>query len=374
MLIEPAPVRPSGRTRLPVALAVIGMLIGVGAFAIAATVGPSNAPAPVAGAAANAALDQAAVDASPGDGAWQAPAGAVGPNGGFLGGRGTPMMGAGGPGLGFGRGGMLGGAISITKIDGSKLSLATADGWTRTIDATGATITRAGKTIAVTDLAVGDQIAFREARQSNGSFTITAITVVVPQVAGTVKAVSGSTVTITLRDGSTQDITVTGSTTYTLGGQAADKSAVTVGAQVSAQGTKASNGTFTALAINVQPNRLVGTVTATTSSTITVKTSDGTSVTVNVDAKTTYRVNGVTSPTIKNVATGAVVVATGRRSSNTTFQATAVWSLPAGTPGIVPGFRGGMGGRGGGSWGSGMHPGGGFGPAATPAPSAGAGA
>lgn len=372
MLIEPAPVRPSSRTRLPLALAVIGVLIGVGAFAIAATVGPSSASSGAAGAAANAALDQAAVDASPGDGAWQAPAGAPGPNGGSVGGRGMPMMGGGGPGMGFGHGWMLGGAITVTKIDGPKLSLTTADGWTRTIDATGATITKAGKTIAVSDLAVGDQIAFREARQSSGSFTITSITVVVPEVAGTVKAVSSTTVTLTLRDGSTQDVTVTGSTTYTVGGQAADKSAVTVGAEVLAQGSKAANGTFTALTIDVQPNRLVGTVTATSPTTITVKTSDGTSVTISVDAKTTYRVNGVANPTIKDVANGAIVVATGRRTSNTTFQATAVWSLPAGTPAGVPGFR--MGGRGMGGWGPGMHPFGGFGPAASPAPSAGAGA
>jgi len=69
-------------------------------------------------------------------------------------------------------------AITITKIDGSTLSLATTDGWTRTIDATGATITKGGQTIALTDLKVGDQINFREARQSDGSYKITTIVVV----------------------------------------------------------------------------------------------------------------------------------------------------------------------------------------------------
>ena len=68
-------------------------------------------------------------------------------------------------------------AISITGIDGSKLSLRTSDGWTRTIDSSGATITKSGRTIALADLKVGDQISFREARQSDGSYKVTAIQV-----------------------------------------------------------------------------------------------------------------------------------------------------------------------------------------------------
>ena len=66
-------------------------------------------------------------------------------------------------------------SITITKIDGSNLSLQTTDGWTRTIDATGATITEGGKTISIADLKVGDQISFREARQSDGTYKITTI-------------------------------------------------------------------------------------------------------------------------------------------------------------------------------------------------------
>ncbi len=96
---------------------------------------------------------------------------------------------------GAGRGSRMGG-ITITKIDGAKLSLETDDGWTRTIDATGATITRDGATIAVGDLAVGDEIVLRQQRQADGTFKITAIRVILPKVAGLVTDVAASSLTL----------------------------------------------------------------------------------------------------------------------------------------------------------------------------------
>ena len=58
------------------------------------------------------------------------------------------------------RGGMrgeMGNAITITAIDGTKLALETENGWTRTIDATGATVTKDGATVALSTLKVGDR-------------------------------------------------------------------------------------------------------------------------------------------------------------------------------------------------------------------------
>ena len=60
---------------------------------------------------------------------------------------------------GFGGGIARGlGGVTITAIDGSKLSLKTADGWTRTITVTtDTTITKGGQAIKVGDLDVGDK-------------------------------------------------------------------------------------------------------------------------------------------------------------------------------------------------------------------------
>src|SRR6185369_1574622 len=66
--------------------------------------------------------------------------------------------GFGGPGFGHGMG-----AITITAISGNSISLATADGWTRTITVdSGTTYAKSGATIALGDLKVGDMVGFRE--------------------------------------------------------------------------------------------------------------------------------------------------------------------------------------------------------------------
>ena len=86
------------------------------------------------------------------------------------------------------------GAITIRAISGSQVSLATEDGWSRTIAVTPATvITKGGQPIAVGDLHVGDQIRFSQTRNADGSYTINAIVVPTPITGGEVTAVGAST-------------------------------------------------------------------------------------------------------------------------------------------------------------------------------------
>jgi Domain of unknown function (DUF5666) len=144
--------------------------------------------------------------------------------------------------------------ITITKIDGNQLSLQTADGWTRTIDATGATIAKGGQTIAVTGLKVGDQITFREARQSDGTYKITAISVVSPTAPGTATGVQGtvasktdSTIVVTTTAGKTVTVDVSATTRYVVRGVTAPTLAsIAVGSRISAQGTFNADGSLNA--------------------------------------------------------------------------------------------------------------------------------
>ena len=74
---------------------------------------------------------------------------------------------------------------SYHAISGSSISLATDDGWTRTITVdSGTTYAKAGADITLGDLAVGDTIGFRQTRESDGSWTIDSIQVILPRVAG----------------------------------------------------------------------------------------------------------------------------------------------------------------------------------------------
>jgi len=144
------------------------------------------------------------------------------------------------------------GQITITAISGSNLSLRTSDGWTRTISITGDTESMKGTaTITAADLKVGDEVRFRQEIQSDGSFKITELHVIQPHVGGSVTAVSGTSISVTQRDGTTATIKVTSTTTYQVGrtdGKAfAD---IKVGMLAGAVGTLNGDGSLTASAVH----------------------------------------------------------------------------------------------------------------------------
>jgi hypothetical protein len=161
-------------------------------------------------------------------------------------------------GPGGGRGGMMGdriggphGGITVASVSGSQLSLSTGDGWTRTIDASGATITRDGAAVTLADVTVGTEIRFAQTRNADGTYTITRIDIEMPRTAGTVTAVGGSTITLKTMDGSAATIVLTSSTTYRVAGKdSATLADIKVGDMVMATGSKAADGTLTATSVN----------------------------------------------------------------------------------------------------------------------------
>jgi hypothetical protein len=351
LVVAPQPVQPT--TTPPRRIAPWRIALVVGALAIAAgsaAIAFAASPSPSAGGTSTAPST---------DNGWTAPNGS-------------------GPGM-FGRGGMFGdhggragvsGAITITAISGSNVSLKTADGWTRTIAVTDSTtITKGGQTIGVSDLKVGDTVVFRQTRQSDGSYTIDSITVVVPTIDGTVKDVTSSGFTVTTRDGLTWTVTVSSSTVYHLGSSDAtgSKSDVTAGAEVVVQGTQGTGNTIAATSVRVEMPRVGGQVSAKDGSTLTVKRQDGTTFTVKTTSSTTYRVAGVTNPTLSDITVGMWIAAEGPQGSDGSITALVVAAGQGGDRG-GPGFGGpGFGGpgRGHGGWG----PGGGAQPAPSASPS-----
>lgn len=152
----------------------------------------------------------------------------------------------GGPGErgGFGHGF---GGITITAISGSDLSLATADGWTRTITVdSGTTYSKSGTTMTLADLAVGDEIAFRQTHETDGSWTIDSVAVIPPHAGGQVTAVTGSTITVDQKDGTSVTISVTADTTYQVNGAAASLADIKVGMFLVAEGTENGASSLTA--------------------------------------------------------------------------------------------------------------------------------
>ena len=167
----------------------------------------------------------------------------------------VPNLNGGGGGPGDHGGPGMGGA-TITAISGSNLSLKTADGWTRTITVdSGTTYAKGGATIALGDLKVGDEIGFRETKESDGSYTIDSVAVILPHAGGEVTAISGSTITVKDRDGASVTITVTGSTTYDVAGATAKLSDIKVGMFLNAEGTQNSDGSLTSTSVRAGDQR-----------------------------------------------------------------------------------------------------------------------
>ncbi|MEO5940956.1 MAG: DUF5666 domain-containing protein [Candidatus Limnocylindrales bacterium] len=299
----------SGRTPRKTEAVRAGLIVGTGlvvALGVAVAMGasPSAAPSTTGG----------QTQTQPGN------ASAVGPGGpDFDLDLGGPK---GGPGRGDGRGF---GQISVTAVSGSSLSLATADGWTRTIAVTSTTtITRGGAVATLADIAVGDEIRFRQTRATDGTFTITAVEIVQPHVAGTVTAIGADSITLTLRDGSSQTIKTTGSTVYHLERADGARSDVKVGSRIVASGEKAADGTLNASSVWVRLPHVAGTVTATTADAITLGRRDGTTVTVHVGSGTTIRVAGVDGAKLSDIKTGMGVVVEGTQRADGSIDATAI--------------------------------------------------
>lgn len=250
--------------------------------------------------------------------------------------------GPGGPGdeRGPGKGQGLG-RISVTAIAGPNVSLATDDGWTRTIaisDTT--TITRGGVAASLADLAVGDIVRFAQTRNSDGTYAITRLAIVLPREAGAVTAVGADTITITTRGGTSTVIRTTGSTTYQLGRTAGTRADVTVGSIIAATGERAADGTLTATIVHVRLPHALGTVGTVTGDTLTITRRDGTSLTVHVASGTTITVAGVSAATLADVKPGMVAAVAGTQRADGSLDAV---EIRAGDKGALRGDRGGFG-------------------------------
>ena len=184
-------------------------------------------------------------------------------------------------------------------------------------------IIKGGQEIALGALDVGDQIRFSQKRADDGTYSITAIHVPTPRTGGEVTAIGGSTMTLKRRNGETQIVTLTGSTKYKVGDADAAKSDVKVGSKVTVQGTT-SGSTFTALTVHVRPTVVAGEVTAKTSTSLTLKQRDGSSVVVHLSSDTTYRIRGKQDGGLADIAVGDTAWAAGSTRTDGSIDAAGV--------------------------------------------------
>ena len=244
------------------------------------------------------------------------------------------------PGFGPGRGG-----LTVSSVSGQTITAKRPDGASVTVKVTANTkYTRAGKTVSLSAITSGEAINVRGTRNSDGSITATQVEIVLPHLGGQVTAISGSTITVRDRDGGTATIHTSSSTTVQRAGQSSSLSAIAVGAQINAEGTKNSDGSLNAEAITIILPRAGGQVKSVSGSTITVTDPRGASTTtINVTASTkyvtvTFGSNGPTqsASSLSAVKAGVFIHAEGTKNSDGSLTAEVVTIMPT-PPSGMPG-------------------------------------
>ena len=235
----------------------------------------------------------------------------------------TKSDGAGGK-HGGGRGGCsqsscVGGAIA--SVSGSTLTVTTRNSTTKKVTLTATTtVTRLGKTVDTSTLAVGQNIRAEGTTATDGTLTATKITIEVPHVGGKVTAVSGSSITITGRT-KTYTVVTSGTTTFLRAGQTASLSDVSVGTQIEAYGML-SDTTLTAEQVVIALPHAGGKVTAISGSTYTLTAGRGgtQTQTFSTTSATTVVVDGTngssTAGALSDVKVGSFVSVEGTKNSD----------------------------------------------------------
>jgi hypothetical protein len=141
----------------------------------------------------------------------------------------------------------------------------------------------------------------------------------------TIMSVDSQSIAAKRVDGTAVTIKTTSATQYYRAGKTIDRSALTVGTAIHAQGTRNSDGTVTATRVEVALPGVHGKVTAITGTDITVQDQKDTSAThvIHTSASTTFTRAGQTS-SLSAVTVGGAVSAVGTQNSDGSLQAEAV--------------------------------------------------
>jgi hypothetical protein len=147
-------------------------------------------------------------------------------------------------------------AATVDAIDGASVTLATADGWTKTIDVTSVPITRGGSPVTVAELAVGMRMRVAERRGDDGSWQVTRLAVVLTNARGSVASVGDDGFQLTTDGSASITVRTSDDTTWLSGCQpGGDLASLQVGAVVVVRGVAAEDGSIDATAVSVAAER-----------------------------------------------------------------------------------------------------------------------
>lgn len=144
-----------------------------------------------------------------------------------------------------------------------------------------------------------------------------------PKAVLTVTSINGQKITAKRLDGTTVTIVTTSSTVYTRAGMPVNASAITTGKNIHVRGTMNSDGSITAVQVDIVLPGYHGLVTAVNGSTITVQDRSGTKRTIKVSSSTSFLRAGQ-AISLSDIKSGEQVGAAGTLNSDGSLNAEVV--------------------------------------------------
>ena len=144
--------------------------------------------------------------------------------------------------------------VTVSSVNGSTVSLATDDGWTRDLDTANVAITLDTDTLSAVDLAAGDQVLVVQVRNANDTYTVTGLQLILPEVTGTVSDVTAEGFSVAGMDGTTTTVRVSDATDWpgtVPGAPATGLSTLKDGDLVAARGKLSEDGSMDASSVMV---------------------------------------------------------------------------------------------------------------------------
>ena len=139
----------------------------------------------------------------------------------------------------------------------------------------------------------------------------------------TIARIAGSTLELKTDDGWTRTISVTADTKIAKGGVAATLADLKVGDRVALRQKRNADGTYAIVALTVPVPVLAGTVTAVDADSLTLKSRDGSTRTIDLTGSTTFKLGGAEGKK-SDIKVGSIVVVTGSQGSGDAFTASTV--------------------------------------------------
>lgn len=214
----------------------------------------------------------------------------------------------------------------VTQVSATSVTIrtGTAD---RVVHLTSTTIVRLdGHPSTVSAIAIGDKAEAHTQTETDG--TSTALTIEVEshpsmELEGTVKSLTATTLTVTTSTGDVA-ITITGNTRFLINGHTGTAADVHTGDHVEVEAQEQTDKTLTALVVKIQADsvHIRGVITASSATSITVKTSSG-DVVVGLTPSTLIRMQGqVVNPTM--LVIGSRVEVEALRNADQTLSAVSI--------------------------------------------------